>query len=106
MTWAPKLIGEYVQSGEIELQTGPFGTQLKASEYTPEGTPVINVRNIGYGKLRQEKLEFIPEEVCDRLENHKLRSKDIVFGRKGAVDRHLFVTDEQNTWVQGSDCIR
>ncbi len=99
-------IGEFVASGQIHIQTGPFGTQLGASDYTSEGTPVINVRNIGYGNLRPDKLEYIPDSVVKRLKKHVLERNDIVFGRKGAVDRHLLVSDEQAGWVQGSDCIR
>ena len=34
-----------------ELKTGPFGTQFSAKEYVSEGIPVINVKNIGYGKI-------------------------------------------------------
>ena len=93
-------------NGAATIQTGPFGTQLKASDYTDEGVPVINVRNIGYGDLRPEKLEFVPEGTAERLSVHVLKESDIIFGRKGAVDRHLFVSDSQRGWVQGSDCIR
>ena len=56
-----------IVSGEAELKTGPFGTQLKASEYTVQGTPVINVRNIGLGSIRADKLEFISPITRDRL---------------------------------------
>jgi len=100
------LLGEFADRGEIDIQTGPFGTQLRASDYTPDGTPVINVRNIGYGSLRPDKLEYVPESVVDRLGQHILATNDIVFGRKGAVDRHLLVDDSQAGWMQGSDCIR
>ena len=106
MTYPLRKIGEIENEGAVSLQTGPFGTQLKASDYRREGVPVINVRNIGYGDLRPEKLEFIPEATVDRLSVHVLAEQDIVFGRKGAVDRHLFVTNGQAGWVQGSDCIR
>jgi len=106
MIWRTCLIGEYVDSGLADIQTGPFGTQLKASDYVSDGTPVINVRNIGYANLRPEKLEYVGEQVTDRLHVHLLQENDIVFGRKGAVDRHLFVTSEQEKWMQGSDCIR
>jgi len=92
--------------GEISIQTGPFGTQLKASEYTEMGTPVINVRNIGYRIEKDAALERIPERVVEKLKQHKLLAGDIVFGRKGAVDRHLIVKKKQSGWVQGSDCIR
>lgn len=93
-------------SDEIEIRTGPFGTQLKASEYVEHGIPVINVRNIGFGNLRPEKLEYVPNQVALRLQQHRLKAGDIVFGRKGAVERHLFVRQNQEGWIQGSDCIR
>jgi len=95
MKRARTTIGELVVSGLAEIQTGPFGTQLHAKEYVPEGTPVINVRNIGYGCIRPEKLEFIADETVNRLSAHVLEKNDVVFGRKGAVDRHLFVDEGQ-----------
>ncbi|MEJ1369808.1 MAG: restriction endonuclease subunit S [Candidatus Sedimenticola sp. (ex Thyasira tokunagai)] len=100
------MVGDLVTSGEAEVKTGPFGTQLRASDYVDEGTPVINVRNIGFGGIRKEKLEFIADETVQRLSSHLLKSGDIVFGRKGAVERHVFIRDEQNAWFQGSDCLR
>lgn len=106
MKIASRLIGEFVSAGSAKIQTGPFGTQLKASDYVEEGTPVINVRNIGYADLRQEKLEYVGPEMTERLSAHLLQENDIVFGRKGAVDRHLLVTSEYSGWMQGSDCIR
>lgn len=106
MSWRETTLDEFVKRKEVDIQTGPFGTQLKASDYTEVGTPVINVRNIGYGELRPEKLEFVPEVVLSRLSKHQLQHRDIVFGRKGAVDRHLYVEDDYAGWMQGSDCIR
>jgi type I restriction enzyme, S subunit len=103
----PRLaMSKLVAAGEAELKTGPFGTQLKASEYIEEGTPVINVRNIGMGGIKTDKLEFISDATRDRLSSHLLQQGDIAFGRKGAVERHLFVRQEQDGWFQGSDCIR
>ena len=104
--WERVTVGDYVERGKVHLQTGPFGTQLRASDYTDSGTPVINVRNIGYGDLRDDKIEFVPEAVVERLGAHILQTGDIVFGRKGAVDRHLLINSSQAGWMQGSDCIR
>jgi type I restriction enzyme S subunit len=106
MNWQSVTVGDLVEAGVANIQTGPFGTQLKASDYVEEGTPVINVRNIGFGDLKPEKLEFVGDETAERLATHLLQRQDIVFGRKGAVDRHLFVVEEQENWLQGSDCIR
>lgn len=88
------------------LKTGPFGTQFSANEYVESGIPVINVRNIGYGEIITDDLEYVSEETRKRLSEHILKTGDIVFGRKGSVDRHAYIDDRYDGWVQGSDCIR
>lgn len=104
--WKALRIQELVDDEKADIQTGPFGTQLKASEYVSEGIPVINVRNIGYGILFDAQLEYIDSKTADRLKVHRLLEGDIVFGRKGAVDRHVLVTQENEGLIQGSDCLR
>jgi len=95
-----------VEKGQAEIKTGPFGTQLHASDYVDTGTPVINARNIGFGNIRVDKLEYISDETVKRLSSHLLRPADIVFGRKGTVERHAFIQQAQNNWFQGTDCLR
>lgn len=104
--WDIIRVNDLVLENEADLQTGPFGTQLKASEYVADGIPVINVRNIGYGSLIDSKLEFVSEQTAIKLKVHRLAQGDIVFGRKGAVDRHILVTQKSEKWIQGSDCLR
>ena len=99
-------IGELVRDGVISIKTGPFGTQLKAAEYQKSGTPVLNVKNLGYGSISKAKLDYVGSDTVDRLSIHLLKKGDIVFGRKGAVDRHAFIDKESDGWMQGSDCIR
>lgn len=90
-----------------EIRTGPFGTALNAREYTDSGTPVVAVRDIGYGRLKpDEKTPRIPENVVSRLSIYKLEEGDILFGRKGAVDRSALIRIEESGWLMGSDCIR
>ena len=89
-----------------EVKTGPFGTQLSAEEYVDEGIPIINVKNIGYGSIKDEDLDQIPDAVKERLFAHVLQKGDIVFGRKGAVDKHAIINSQHDGWVQGSDCMR
>ncbi|MEJ6531811.1 restriction endonuclease subunit S [Pseudoalteromonas lipolytica] len=99
-------IDELVRTGEVKLQTGPFGTQLKASDYTETGVPVINVRNVGFGNIRTKDLEFLGEKMVEQLSVHQLEKGDIVFGRKGAVERHAYIDGIGEGWIQGSDCLR
>ncbi len=104
--WTEIKLGDLVARGVAEIRTGPFGTQLRASDYSSEGVPVINVRNLGYGTVRTAEIERVGFDVQERLRGHLLVEGDVVFGRKGAVDRHILVTQKEAGWMQGSDCIR
>ena len=89
-----------------KVQTGPFGTQLSADEYVDDGTPCINVKNIKAGYLSEYDLDMVPDSVLQRLPVHILQTGDIVFARKGSVDKHAIVSEKECGWMQGSDCIR
>jgi type I restriction enzyme S subunit len=105
-SWKTITMGELIDKGEASLQTGPFGTQFKASEYVESGIPMVNVKNIGYGDIRTGSLDYLDEKTAYRLRAHRLKTGDIVFGRKGSADRHVLIGPAANGWVQGSDCIR
>ena len=105
--WEETTVADLMNAGHASLQTGPFGTALKAAEYAAEGVPLISVREIrhGYFKLT-EHTPFVNEKTLNRLPKFILRQGDIVFGRKGAVDRSAMVQKNQDGWFLGSDGIR
>ena len=104
--WEEVVLGDLIKRGQADLQTGPFGTMLNASEYCDSGVPVIAVQGIGENVLRHEKLVFISNDTAERLNKYRVKKGDIIFGRKGAVDRRALIKDAEQDWVQGSDCIR
>ena len=105
--WCSTTIGGLLAADGGGVKTGPFGTALKAKEYSKVGVPLISVGEIGYGSLRlHEKTPRAPREVVERLPEYLLEAGDIVFGRKGAVDRSALVKPSQAGWFLGSDGIR
>ncbi len=99
-------LGDLFKEKRAFSKTGPFGTQLKASDYVEKGRPVINVKNIGMGQVRINGLEYLDEKKSEQLKAHQLKENDIVFGRKGAVERHVLISKKEVGWIQGSDCIK
>jgi type I restriction enzyme S subunit len=88
------------------IKTGPFGTLLKASEYSENGVPLISVGEIREGYLKiTENTPRVSSAVTRRLPQYLLRTGDIVFGRKGGVQRSVLIRPEQNAWFLGSDGI-
>jgi type I restriction enzyme S subunit len=105
--WRETTIGDLLAAEGGSVKTGPFGTVLKASEYSNVGVPLISVGEVGFGSLRvHEKTPRAPREVVERLPEYVLKVGDIVFGRKGAVDRSAMVKPEEDGWFLGSDGIR
>jgi type I restriction enzyme S subunit len=99
-------LGELIDDNLAHLQTGPFGTMLNASEYVPDGIPVIAVQDIGDNKLVHNKFVYVNNEVADRLKRYRVADNDIIFGRKGAIERRALIKKSEEGWLQGSDCIR
>lgn len=100
-------LGELLAEVGGSIKTGPFGTSLKANEYSIEGVPLISVGEVGYGEFRIDSgTPRVDSKVVDRLPEYVLREGDIVFGRKGAVDRSALVQPSQDGWFLGSDGIR
>lgn len=105
--WEYSTVGEIIARGGGEIKTGPFGTTLKASEYSAVGVPLISVGEVGNGKINvHPKTPRVSPATTARLPEYVLRAGDIVFGRKGAVERSAIVSPEQDGWFLGSDGIR
>jgi type I restriction enzyme S subunit len=105
--WDRTTIGDLISRWGGGIKTGPFGTALKASEYTKTGVPLISVGEIGYGNFRVgEHTPRVDLAVTNRLPEYLLETGDIVFGRKGGVDRSALVTENEAGWFLGSDGIR
>lgn len=100
-------VAELIAQEGGSVKTGPFGTTLKASEYAIEGVPLISVREIIRGGFHVDaKTPRISSKTIERLPEYLLREDDIVFARKGSVDRCARVGKAQVGWFLGSDGIR
>jgi type I restriction enzyme S subunit len=105
--WVFSTVGEIIAADGGEIKTGPFGTTLKASEYAEHGVPLISVVEVGNGKINvHPKTPRVWPITTARLPEYVLRAGDIVFGRKGAVERSALVSVEQDGWFLGSNGIR
>jgi len=104
---ATATLGQLIAEHGGSIKTGPFGTTLKANEYSQAGVPIISVGEVAYGSLSLRRdTPCAPAEVTKRLPEYLLEKGDIVFGRKGAVDRSAWVKESEDGWFLGSDGIR
>jgi type I restriction enzyme S subunit len=88
------------------IRTGPFGSQLHESDYRDEGTPMVMPKNIIDGKVSTEDIALLSDEDMLRLAQHKLKTGDIVYGRRGDIGRRALVAERENGWLCGTGCLR
>lgn len=105
--WNKWSLGKLVSETKTTIQTGPFGTVLSASEFVDYGIPVVSVREIREGFIRiTDETPCVTEETFSRLSKYSLSEKDIVFARKGSVDRSALIPGGRRKYFLGSDGIR
>lgn len=80
-----------VSSGAILIQTGPFGSQLQASEYIDDGVPVINPSHIVEGRIFPEPKQSVSLDKAKALSRHRLQHDDIIVARRGELGRSAVV---------------
>ena len=88
------------------LQTGPFGSQLKANEYTEAGIPVVMPKDIDGGKITTNSIACITSEKSQQLTKHLIKSGDILFPRRGDLGRIAVAQESNEGWICGTGCLR
>lgn len=88
------------------VQTGPFGSQLKNSQYIHGGIPVVTVEHINNFRIKNFTYPSVSEENKNRLLKYTLIEGDIVFTRVGSVDLSAYVSNECSGWLFSSRMLR
>jgi Restriction endonuclease S subunits len=104
--WERTTLGKIVERGGGSIQTGPFGSQLHASDYVPVGIPSIMPVNIGDNRLIRDGIACITEADAQRLSRHIVRKGDIIYSRRGDVERRALVRDAEDGWFCGTGCLK
>ncbi|MBL1261735.1 MAG: restriction endonuclease subunit S [Thiotrichaceae bacterium] len=90
----------------LEMQTGPFGSQLHAGDYVIDGIPLINPAHMIAGEIVPDSKVSVDKETQERLERHKLCEGDLIFARRGELGRCAVITKEQEGWLCGTGSLK
>lgn len=104
--WRHTTIGMICTEGAGNVQTGPFGSQLHASDYVSTGIPLIMPKNLKEDRVSIDGVAKISSGDAGRLFKHKLLPGDIVYSRRGDVERRALITTREKGWVCGTGCLR
>lgn len=104
--WSITTLGEICEKGGGNIQTGPFGTQLHASDYVDEGIPSIMPSDLRDNRIETSSIARIREEDAERLKVYRVQAGDVVYSRRGDVERRSLIRRSENGWLCGTGCLR
>ncbi len=103
--WRDTRLGEVVEPRR-GLQTGPFGSQLHASDYVADGIPVVMPRDLAGNVISDDISAQVSADTASKLERYRLRPGDLLFARRGQIGRCALVTPAEDGWLCGTGCLR
>jgi type I restriction enzyme S subunit len=104
--WEETTLGEACRRGGGDIQTGPFGSQLHASDYVADGIPSIMPQNIGDNRVVETEVARITPHDAARLSRYLVRPGDIVYSRRGDVEKRALIREHEAGWLCGTGCLR
>ncbi|HEU0295739.1 MAG TPA: restriction endonuclease subunit S [Anaerolineales bacterium] len=106
--WASTNLGSIADPNKRWSYTGgPFGSNLKASDYTDDGIRVIQLQNIGDGEFKPEYEVFTSKQKADELLSCNIYPGEIILSKMGdPVARACIIPSLHERYVMCSDGIR
>ncbi|HCY4458409.1 TPA: restriction endonuclease subunit S [Staphylococcus aureus] len=106
--WEEKKLRELRNPNDKYSYTGgPFGSDLKKSDYTTEGIQIIQLQNIGDGYFYNRNRVFTSYEKAESLKSCNIFPGDIVIAKMAdPIARAAIVPNNNGKYLMASDGIR
>ena len=103
--WRQTTLGKVLISGGGKIQTGPFGSQLHASDYVADGIPCIMPANMKSNRVDLSAIAYISEKDAKRLSKHLVKAGDILYSRRGDVTQKALIREAEAGYFCGTGCL-
>lgn len=81
--WEWKSLSYCVLNPKQDIVDGPFGSNLKASEYTNSGIPIIRLQNIDRFRFIDKDIKYVSKSKAEELKRHSYQKGDLVITKLG-----------------------
>ncbi|GKS86096.1 type I restriction enzyme EcoEI specificity protein [Acidovorax sp. SUPP1855] len=82
--WLELEFGDLFSRPVDDIVDGPFGSNLKASEYASAGIPIARLQNIGRNRFITKNIQYVTDEKAEELARHTFVPSDILITKLGA----------------------
>ncbi|TKB70654.1 MAG: restriction endonuclease subunit S [Nitrospira sp.] len=92
--WQIATVAELAATREGAIRTGPFGSDLRHSEFVEEGIPVLGIDNVVENEFRWTKSRCIPEAKFQEMKRFVVFPDDVLVTIMGTVGRCSVAPEE------------
>jgi type I restriction enzyme S subunit len=93
--WRVTTIGEVAAHVPNAIVDGPFGSNLKLSDYVEEGVPVLQGKNITNDTFQWFDVRYISDRKAKELKRSSVRVGDILLVKIGSIGYSAVIRDLQ-----------
>ena len=105
--WVSLQIEDLTENPRQDIVDGPFGSNLKASEYVDKGVPVVRLQNIDRNRFLEKNIRFISSLKARELSRHSFWAGDIIITKLGnPVGKACIVPDSIRQGIIVADVVR
>ena len=83
--WALKSLGDVAAKVPYAIVDGPFGSNMKSSDYVASGVPVLQGKNITNDLFRWFDIRYLSNEKAIELKRSSVRVDDILLVKIGSI---------------------
>ena len=104
--WKMVRLNDLVCNEKYSFTGGPFGSNLKVSDFTKSGVRVIQLNNIEDIYFNDENKVFVSDYKASELSTCNAFPGDIIFAKMMPAGRACILPDIYKRYLLGSDAIR
>jgi type I restriction enzyme S subunit len=104
--WELKKLGQLSKNKDAVV-SGPFGSNLKVSDYKDAGVPILRLQNIGKGYFIDKSIKYISEKKAEELKYHSFISGDIALAKLGIpIGKTCIIPSNFKSGIITADIVR
>ena len=92
--WPVATVEQLLSSKRGSIRTGPFGSQLKHSEFTTQGAPVLGIDNVVANRFLWATPRCIPPEKYAKFSRYRVFPGDVIVTIMGTTGRVCVAPDD------------
>jgi len=105
--WKLIRLSDVAKKDRYSFTGGPFGSDLKSSDYTTSGVRIIQLQNIGDGEFYNDYQIYTSTEKADQLSSCNIFPGELILSKMGdPVARAAIIPDFEDRYLMASDGIR